>query len=383
MLGVVRRLVFIVSVIVFTDTMLFSAITPLVPFFTDGYGLSKLQAGLLVGAYGAGAMIGGIPAGLLATRIGPRRTVVVGLLTLAVATLAFAAGGSPTVLGLARFAQGMASAATWAGALAWLTLSTPRSRRGQMLGTAFGFAVLGFIIGPAIGAVAELTSIGATFVLIAGLVSLVALAAALSPAAPREQQEPRALRRALRDTGLLTAVWITLVPALFFGLIDVLVPLSLDASGWGATAIAATFVLAGLVEVALAPVVGGISDSKGRLYPIRAALGLLVVVALAYSVVTTALVVALLVVAASVASGGIYSPGVALVSDRAEANHLPQTLAFGLMNTAWATGAMAGPAAGGALADAMGDPAPYIVCAAVALMTLLVVGRATTSAQPV
>ena len=69
-----RRLLILVSVVVFADTMLFSAIIPLLPVFVDDYGLSKLEAGLLVGAYGAGAMIGGIPAGLLATRIGPKRS---------------------------------------------------------------------------------------------------------------------------------------------------------------------------------------------------------------------------------------------------------------------------------------------------------------------
>ena len=42
---------------------------------------------------------------------------------------------------------------------------------------------------------------------------------------------------------------------------------------------------------------------------------------------------------------------------------MPQTLAFGFMNTAWATGAMIGPARGGALAEAIGDPAPYVLCA--------------------
>jgi len=46
-----------------------------------------------------------------------------------------------------------------------------------------------------------------------------------------------------------------------------------------------------------------------------------------------------------------------------------------MMNSAWAVGAMAGPAAGGALAQAIGDPAPYVVCAAVAALTLLVVDR--------
>ena len=39
-----RRLLVLVSVIVFADTMLFSAIIPLVPVFVDDYELSKLQA---------------------------------------------------------------------------------------------------------------------------------------------------------------------------------------------------------------------------------------------------------------------------------------------------------------------------------------------------
>jgi len=45
------------------------------------------------------------------------------------------------------------------------------------------------------------------------------------------------------------------------------------------------------------------------------------------------------------------------------------------MNTAWAIGAMTGPSAGGALADAIGDPAPYVLVAAIALLTLLLVNR--------
>ena len=377
-----RRLLILVSVIVFADTMLFSAIIPLIPVFADDYGLSKFEAGLLVGAYGAGAMIGGIPAGLLATRIGPKRTVVLGLIALAFASVAFAFGSSPTALGLTRFAQGMASSVTWAGALAWLTLGTPRERRGQTLGTAFGFAVLGFIIGPAVGAVGELTSIGGVFITIAIVTGLLAIAAMTFPACRLEVGQTNALRRALRDIGFLSAVWITLVPALFFGLIDVLVPLSLDVSGWGTVAIAATFIGAGLVEVALAPVIGGISDRRGRLYPIRAALVVLAVVAVAFAFVTPAVLVASLVAGAALAASGIYAPGIALVSDRAEADGMPQTLAFGVMNTAWAIGAMTGPAAGGALAEAIGDPLPYLICAGLAIGTLLLVDRTGLVPRP-
>jgi len=236
--------------------------------------------------------------------------------------------------------------------------------------------VLGFIIGPAVGALGELTSVKGTFVVIGLVAGLLAVAATSFPGGPRDVRRPAALRRAFRDVGFLAAVWLTLVPALFFGLLDVLVPLALDEAGWGTVAIAATFIGAGLFEVALAPVIGGVSDRRGRLYPIRLGLVLLAVVSVALAVSTPAVLVALLVVGASLAASGIYTPGIALVSDRAEENLMPQTLAFGVMNTAWAIGAMTGPAAGGALAEAVGDPAPYLLCATLVIVTLLLVDRA-------
>ena len=38
-------------------------------------------------------------------------------------------------------------------------------------------------------------------------------------------------------------------------------------------------------------------------------------------------------------------------------------MAFGLMNAAWASGALVGPAAGGAIAAATGDVVPFLICA--------------------
>ena len=382
MLGVMRRLLVVVSVTVFADTMLFSAIVPLIPSLTDDYDLSKLGAGLLVGAYGAGAMLGGIPAGLLASRIGPKRTVIIGLVTLATATLAFAFGSSTTGLGVARFVQGVASAVTWSGALAWLTLATPRERRGKALGVVFSFAVLGFIVGPAVGAVGELTSVRATFIAIAFATLLVAFLTASFPAGPADVRHPDALRRTVRDINFLSAVWLTVVPALFLGVVDLLVPLSLDSADWGTVAIAATFIVAALAEVALAPSIGGFSDRRGRLAPIRAGLLLLIGIALGFAIIASPLLVAVMVAGGSVAASVIYTPSTALVSDRAEANQIPQALAFGFMNAAWATGVMIGPVVGGALAGAIGDPAPYVLCAGLALATLLFVSRPGYAAKP-
>lgn len=372
----VGRLLVLVSVIVFADTMLFAAIIPLLPAFSDEFALSKLEAGLLVGAYGAGAMVGGVPSGYVAARIGAKRTVVLGLVLLAGASVAFALAGGPIALGASRFGQGIASAVTWSGALAWLTLSTPRERRGKILGTAFGFAVLGFIVGPVVGALAEQTSLEIVFLLVAGVAGALAVVASTFPAGRMELHASGALGRALRDLGFVAALWLSLLPAFFFGVVDVLVPLALDEAGWGSVAIAATFVAAGLIEVRLAPAIGGVSDRHGRLAPIRLGLAVLTVVAFLLAFATPALIVAALVVAAAIATSGIYTPAIALVSDRAEWNRMPQTLGFGVMNTSWAFGAMAGPAVGGALATVAGDALPYVVCAGLAVVTLLLSGRA-------
>ena len=78
------------------------------------------------------------------------------LLLLAVASFAFASADSAVALGVARFVQGIASTATWAGALAWISVEAPRERRGEVIGTTFGVAIFGAVLGPVFGGLAEL-----------------------------------------------------------------------------------------------------------------------------------------------------------------------------------------------------------------------------------
>ena len=170
-------------------------------------------------------------------------------------------------------------------------------------------------------------------------------------------------------------MWLNTLPALFFGTLDVLVPLRLDDAGYGALAIAAVFVVAGLVEVGVNPVVGRLSDEHGRLLPIRVSLAASIVVSAAIAFATEPLVVAALVVAASISYGGFYTPGMALVADRAEHAGLAQGIGFGVMNSAWAAGALVGPVVGGALAETFGDAVPYLLCGALCAATLVAVTR--------
>jgi MFS family permease len=371
----VRRIVALTGSVVFLDAMLFGAVIPLLPHFADTYELSKFQAGLLLGAYGAGSLVGGIPGGLLVGRIGPKRGVLAGLTVLSASSLAFGLAGGPVALGLARFAQGLSSATTWAGALAWVAVSVPRHRRGEALGSVFGLAVLGFVIGPLFGGIAALAGIHPSFVAIALVAA--ALAAALVPAGapPRETKTPGAIGRALRDRAFLGGLWLNTLPALFFGVLDVLVPLRFDAAGHGALAIAAVFVAAGLAEVAVNPIVGRMSDRFGRIVPVRVALTASIVVAGAIAFATEPVVIALLAIAASISFGGFFTPGMALVADRADRAGLAQGIGFGITNSAWALGALLGPAIGGGLAQAVGDPLPYLCCAGLCALTLVAASR--------
>jgi MFS family permease len=366
-----RRLVALVSAIIFVDVMLFTALTPLVPGYVEEFDLSKTGAGVLVGAFGAGAIVGGILGGIAAARLGPKRAVVGGLLLLGVASLAFAVADSAATLVAARLVQGLSSTITWAGALTWLTVSAPAERRGEVIGTAFGAAVFGAVLGPLFGGLADVVGTRPSFVAVGVVAFASAAAAALAASARAEPLSSAGLAAAFRDRRFLGGLWLNALPAFLFGTLVVLGPLSLDAGGWSALAIALVFVVAGSCEAVVNPFVGRATDRYGRRLPIRIALAASVAAGLGLAAASATLAIAFFVVFGFLAFGGLYTPGMALTSHRAEALGLAQGLAFGIMNSSWALGELTGPTVGGALADAYGDPVPYLVGAALCLVTLL------------
>ena len=377
-----RRLLALVSAIIFVDALLFTALTPLVPAYAEEFDLSKTGAGLLVGAYGAGALLGGIPGGIGAARYGPKRAVVAGLVLLSISSFGFALADTALALGAARFVQGVASTATWAGALAWISVAAPRERRGEVIGTAFGVAIFGAILGPVFGGLAELVSIELAFAVVGVLTLVFASLASLGEPAQRESASFAGLGRAFRDQRFLGGLWLNMLPAMLFGLLIVLTPLALDDAGWGTFEIAAVFFGAGLVEVVLNPVLGRYTDRVGRLLPVRAALVASTVVALGLAVSSTAALIAALVCAASISFGSLYTPGMSLTSHRAESAGLAQGLAFGVMNTAWAFGEVVGPTVGGAIAESAGDAVPYAVGACLCALTLAATYRVAGRLRP-
>jgi MFS family permease len=379
-----RRLLLLVGAIVLVDTMFFAALTPLLPHYVDELDLGKSGAGVLQAMYPAGALLAGIPSGIAAARIGVKPTVLIGLSLLAVTTAAFGLADSVWALDLARFLQGVSSAFSWTGGLAWLVAASSPVRRGQLIGSAFGAAIAGALFGPVLGAAASFTGTGPAFGTVAALAVLLAVAAATTPAAaPGPPQPLRALTDALlRVRRIQAGVWLTLLPALLFGTLSVLAPLRLSDLGWGAAAIGATYLVSAGLEAAWAPMLGRISDRRGRVAPLRWALAGSAAVSLLLPWPGRPWLLAAVVVCAGFAYGSFWTPALSMVTDAAEDHGLDYGYAFALVNVAWAPGQAGGAAIGGALASATTDAVSYLSLTVLCLLTLAALMRYKESAVP-
>jgi MFS family permease len=365
------------SAVVAVDTMFYTALAPLLPHFATSYGLGKGGAGVLAALYAAGVLVASVPGGMAASRLGPKKAVLLGVALTALASFAFGLATDKWMLGAARLAQGIGSAFSWAGALAWLVAMAPPQRRGTVIGTTMGAAVFGALLGPVVGAIATLAGVRPTFigVSVAGFALLAWISS--RPGVPANPQPLSVLRRA--DARLLGALWLLVLPAFLFGVLDVLAPLHLHAEGWGGVAIGAIFLAAAALETALNPLLGRFTDRHGRTLPIRLALLGSIVVSLALAAASAPGVVAALLMVASIVYGAFFTPAMALVADSAERSGIAQGLVFGVMNGAWAVGNVIGPAAGGALAQSVSDAFSYLLMAGICVATLAV---ATTYSQP-
>jgi MFS family permease len=371
-----RRLLLLVCALVGVDTLLYTALTPLLPHFAHDLHLSKAGAGVLVAAYAAGALVGGLPGGAAAARLGARRAVLVGLTLMGLASLGFAFAHGFWPLAAARFLQGVGSGFTWAGAFAWLLAAAPRERRGALIGTAMGAAVFGALLGPVVGAAAALLGRDVVFTALAGLAVVFAIWTLQLEPIPPDVPSLAAMRRALRHSVFVGGLLLMALPSFLFGVLSTLAPLHLAAAGWGAAAIGAVWIVGAGLETAISPTAGRVVDRRGVLMPIQIALAAAVPITVGLALGPRPLAYAPLVVLAGGAYGALFTPAFALIAEGAERSGLAQGMAFGLMNAAWAVGEIVGPAAGGAVAAVTGDVVPYLASAAFCAAALAAVRRA-------
>jgi len=366
-----RRLLLLTGAVVLVDTMFFSAITPLLPTYAGRFHLSKAGAGVLAGAYAAGAVLGTLPSGWLATRAGSRRTLLLGLGLMAASSIGFAFAGSIALLDAMRLIDGVGGACAWAGGMGWLVSLTPAEQRGTTIGKAMSAALAGVLLGPVLGAIAQATGPRAPFSAVGVLAALLAVAALRMPAPPAVAgAAERPYATAWRERRVRMGAWLVLAPALAYGTIEVLAPLALHRLGASGLAIGATFLAAAAIEGVAQIFAGRATDRLGRGAPIRVGLAGTLAALIVLPLPEAAWLLALVAIAGCVLSGTVNTPAMTVLADGVEGAGLEHGLGFAIVNLVWGAGQMIGAIAGATLAGATSDAVPYLVLAAVFAITL-------------
>lgn len=137
--------------VVFLDLVGFGMVIPVFPFYAERVGASDSLVIFLLGLYSVGQLVGAPLWGAVSDRLGRRPILLATLFANAAASVMLAHAGTPMLLGLSRLVAGLA-AGNISTAYAYVTDRTTdldRPKALGMLGAAFG---LGFILGPALGA---------------------------------------------------------------------------------------------------------------------------------------------------------------------------------------------------------------------------------------
>ncbi len=348
----------VVALALFTDTLLYYLLVPLLPAYARLYGLNQMGVGILFGSYAVALLLGTFPLGKLADRVGRRGPMLGGLLGLFATTLLFAFARSYPLLILARVLQGLSATATWTAGMALLADHFPREARGRAMGTVFAFANLGVLVGPALsGWLSQHFGLRAPF-LVAAALALVDAGARLTllKDVPVVRDTRMGFGDLMQNGTIRVFAGAMAMGAGLLALMESTLPLHFDrALHMAPTAIGLCFGAAAVTHMICSPLMGALSDRLGRRRILLTGL-LLAVVCIPLPAFmpgpwsASAAMAALGVVTTLILSPA--SPAMADAVERMGSDSYGSV--FGILNIAYALGMMAGPLLGSAVVQVLG-----------------------------
>jgi MFS transporter, DHA1 family, solute carrier family 18 (vesicular amine transporter), member 1/2 len=145
------KVFYVITYALFLDYFIYGLVVPLTsysPAQLTGHGqLSLLYGGYALGVFGATPVFG-----LLGSRVGGKRILMIGVVLSGVATLLFWFAPTLFLACAARLFQGAASAATWTAGLALIAEHYVENRV-QMMGLALAGSTAGSVLGPLAGGI--------------------------------------------------------------------------------------------------------------------------------------------------------------------------------------------------------------------------------------
>ena len=264
---------------VFLPTLVFEigmgAVTPMIALSARGLGASVGMAGLVLALLGVGQILGDVPAGALAARVGDRRAMLIAASVAVVTLLGCALADTLWELALGVAATGATNAVFMLARQAYLTEVIPQGLRARALSTLGGMTRVGAFAGPFIGAavvhgraVREVYWLALACAIVAGLVVLLVPDVADPATARGPRRDPVSVRSVVvrhRKVFLTLGLAVLLVASVRATRQTVL-PLWADHLGQSPSTTSIVFGLAGLVDTLTFYPSGKVMDSAGRLW---------------------------------------------------------------------------------------------------------------------
>ncbi|QXC60828.1 MFS transporter [Aquihabitans sp. G128] len=380
------------------DLIGFGIVLPILPRYAEDLHATPFVIGLVVSAFSVAQMVGAPIIGRLSDRIGRKPVLILSLVGTAVGSLVTGIAGSVWILLLGRVLDGLSGASVSVAQAAVADVADPedRPRLLGLLGAAFG---VGFVVGPAIGALAAFGGPHIPFLVAAAIAAVNAVVALrrlpethpdrtgkAAPDAHVAPDGPLPSDHPIRTWGhvpgaarrLILVAFVALFAfsgfeTTFSLLVEDRFGLTIGSTGavFAVIGLALVFVQAGLVH----PVHVALGE-KGTL---RAALALVAVglVVLAIDGSWFSLVPALLLL---VLGQGLVTPTMtSAVAGEAPAADRGRVLGF--QQSAGALARAVGPAAAGFLYGRVSIPAPYLLGAALAAAAVVLVPRSVPVAS--
>ncbi|MFB9832701.1 MFS transporter [Actinoallomurus acaciae] len=264
---------------VFLPTLIFEigmgSLAPMIALSGRGLGASVGMAGLVLALLGVGQILGDVPAGALAARVGDRRAMLIAAGVAIVTLLGCALADTLWELAIGIAATGATNAVFILARQAYLTEVVPKRLRARALSTLGGMTRVGAFAGPFIGAavvhgrpVRDIYWLALACAIVAGLVVLLVPDVA-DPATVRgPQRDPVSVRSVVmrhRQVFLTLGLAVLLVASVRATRQTVL-PLWADHLGLSPSTASIVFGLAGLVDTLTFYPSGKVMDSAGRLW---------------------------------------------------------------------------------------------------------------------
>ena len=158
------------------DLVGFGIVLPILPVYAERFGATPLTVGLLVASFSLAQLVFAPVWGRLSDRVGRKPVLVLSLAGTAVGSLITGLAGTLWLVFLGRVVDGVSGASVSVAQASVSDVAPPgqRARLLGLLGAAFG---LGFVAGPAIGALALLGGIHVPFLVVAAIAGANALVA--------------------------------------------------------------------------------------------------------------------------------------------------------------------------------------------------------------